>query len=167
MTSIHSKSELISPNPLDLAEMVVMDRDWSFDRPGDAELVADVAGVWCNYRVWFAWEEELGTLMLSCAIDAKPPKAVRPRICALLALVNEKLWVGHFDLCSHENTVTFRHSLLLRDGVGTSTEHLQDLLDIAINECERFYPALQAAVWGGKAPEEALQIAVFDTVAEA
>jgi hypothetical protein len=85
---------------------------------------------------------------------------------SLLALVNEKLWLGHFDINSEDGSVVFRHSLLLSEGVGTSAEHLQQLLDIAINECDRFYPAFQSVVWGGKTAQDALAIAMFETIAE-
>jgi hypothetical protein len=154
-------------NPLDLAELVIMDRDWVFDRPADGELIAEVNGAWCNYRIWFTWQEDSGGLTLSCALESKFPKQVLPRIHSLLALVNEKLWLGHFDVCSEDGSITFRHSLLLRDGAGTTAEHLQELLDHAISECERFYPAFQSVVWGGKAPAEAIEIALFETIAEA
>jgi len=154
-------------NPLDLAEMVIMDRDWVFDRPADGELIAEVSGVWCNYRIWFNWQEDSGGLTLCCALDSKFPKQMLMKLYSLLALVNGKLWLGHFDADPEENTVTFRHSLLLREGAGTTTEHLQELLDLAISECERFYPAFQSVVWGGKTAAEALEIALFDTIAEA
>jgi hypothetical protein len=167
MTSALSKSELLPSNPLDLAELVIMDRDWAFDRTADGELIAEFSGVWCNYRVWFSWQEEMHVLLLSCALESKLPKQSLPKVYPLLALVNEKLWVGHFDLCTEDNSVVFRHSLLLRDATGTSEEQIQELLDIAVNECERFYPAFQAAVWGGKSAHEAMEIAVFETIGEA
>ena len=154
-------------NPLDIVESVIMDRDWVFDRPAESELIAEATGSFCNFRVWFNWQEDCGGLTLCAELDTKFPKALVPRIHSLLALVNEKIWLGHFDLCSQENRVTFRHSLLLRDGANTNAEHLRELLDIAVSECERFYPAFQAVVWGGKDPLEALQISLFETVAEA
>lgn len=166
MTTTMIKSD-VTHNPLDLAEWVIMDRDWVFDRPADGELVAEVNGVWCNYRMWFTWQEDCGGLALNCAIEGKLPKGSLPRVHSLLALINEKIWLGHFSLSSSENTICFRHSVLVRDGIGITTEHLQDLLDIAISECDRFYPAIQAAVWGGKSPAEAIEIALFETIAEA
>ncbi len=164
MTAVLVKSEN-AYNPLDLAELVVMDRDWVFDRPADGELIAEVSGAWCNYRIWFNWQEDSGGLTLSCALDSKLPKH-GAKIHSLLALVNEKLWLGHFDLSSEDHSVVFRHSLLLCDGAGTTAEHLQQLLDIAITECDRFYPAFQSVVWGGKSASEALTIAMFETIAE-
>ena len=88
--------EETSYNPLDLAEIVIMDRDWVFDRPADGELIAEVSGAWCNYRIWFTWQEDSGGLTLSCALDSKLPKQSVTKIHSLLALVNEKRWFGCF-----------------------------------------------------------------------
>jgi hypothetical protein len=41
------------------------------------------------------------------------------------------------------------------------------MIDIAITECERFFPAFQLVLWGGKSPAEALQMAMLDCVGEA
>lgn len=154
-------------NPLDLAESVIMDRDWVFERTAEGELIADVNGNWSKYHLWLNWQEEAGGLTIACSLDAKFPKPMLFKIHSLLAMVNEKLWLGHFDVSSEDMTITFRHSMLLRDGVGTSSEHLNELIDIAISECERFYPAFQSVVWGGKSPADALALALFETVAEA
>ena len=166
MPAVALKTETLY-NPLDIAESVIMDRDWMFDRTADEELCAEVTGAGRNYRIWFSWQEDCGGLTLSCALDTKFPKQLTPRIHALLALVNEKLWLGHFDACSDDSTILFRHSLLVKDGAGASAEQLCDLLDIAISECDRFYPAFQSLVWGGRSPADALLIAMFETVAEA
>ena len=149
MTSMMLKTDK-TYNPLDLAELVIMDRDWVFDRPADGELIAEVNGAWCNYRIWFNWAEDSGGLTLTCAMDGKFPKSALFRIHSLLATINEKIWLGHFSILTEDASITFRHSLLLRDGVGTSAEHLQELLDIAISECERFYPAFQSCRLGRK-----------------
>ena len=41
------------------------------------------------------------------------------------------------------------------------------MVDIAITECERFYPAFQFVLWGGKSPVDALQAAMLECVGEA
>ena len=61
----------------------------------------------------------------------------------------------------------FRHTLLLRGAGRVSAEQFEDLVDIAFSECERFYPAFQFVLWGGKTPEEALAAAMLETVGEA
>ena len=155
------------PNPLDVAEQIIMDRDWAFDRPDDEELVAEVASAWCNYRIWFTWQPELGVLIFSCAFDTKIPDANRKLVYPLLASINERLWMGHFDISSDEGYITFRHALLLRGGAGASSEQVEDLLDIAVMECDRFYPAFQSVIWGGRDYTDAVDIALMDTVGEA
>jgi len=162
-----SELDVPAKNPLDLAEQLVSDRDWLFDRPVDEELVAEVTGSWCNFRIWFAWQEDLGGLIFSCAYDTKIPEKNRARIFPLLAAVNEKMWLGHFDLGSEDGMVMFRHALLLRGGQGATAEQLEDLLDIAMVECNRFYPAFQSVLWGGNTVEQAMEIALLDTVGEA
>src|SRR5579863_172649 len=94
MASLQIKTDvMMEKNPLDLAELVIMNRDWVFDRPADGELIAEVNGLWCNYRIWFTWQEDSGGLTLSCALDSKLQKQSLPKVYSLLALVNEKLWL--------------------------------------------------------------------------
>ena len=85
----------------------------------------------------------------------------------LLAAVNERLWLGHFDLGSDEEMPMFRHTVPLRGLSGASVEQLEDLVDSAFTECERFYPAFQFVIWGGKGAHEAIAAALFETVGEA
>jgi hypothetical protein len=106
-------------------------------------------------------------MAFSCAFDLKVPAEARAKLFELLALANEKLWIGHFGIESEEGVPVFRHSVLLRGAPGASAESLEDMVDIALTECERFFPAFQFVLWGGKSPAEALQAAMLDCVGEA
>jgi hypothetical protein len=55
----------------------------------------------------------------------------------------------------------------LRGAAGPSVEQLEDLVDISVSECERFYPAFQLVVWGGKKAEEAITSAMIEPIGEA
>jgi hypothetical protein len=61
----------------------------------------------------------------------------------------------------------YRHSMLLRGTPSAAAESIEDLIDIAMTECERFFPAFQFVLWGGKAPDEALDAAMLECVGEA
>lgn len=167
MTALSSSQDILPFNPLDMAEQLIMDKDWAFDRSGEEELVAEVNGVWCNYRMWLNWHEEMNALVLTCALDTKLPKHLRPRLYPLLAKANERMWVGHFNMLPDDGVVVFQHSHLMHAETSQAPEPIDQLLDIALQECERFYPAVQAVVWGGKSAEEAMGGALFDTVGEA
>jgi hypothetical protein len=153
-------------NPIDLVEEIVSANEWAHDRASEEELVVEISGRWCDYRLYFVWQEEICAMHFSCGFDMKVPKGRRAAVYELLALANEKLWLGHFDLSTEDNSPSFRHALLLRGGAG-SAEQIEDLVDIALSECERFYPAFQLVLWGGKRPGEAMAAAMIDPVGEA
>ena len=101
-SSLRSETEEPAGNPVDLVEQVAIANEWPFHRQNDDELAAEISGHWCQYRMWFCWHPELGVMHLSCALEIKVPADKREAIYALLAMANEKLWLGHFDLWSDE-----------------------------------------------------------------
>ena len=154
-------------NPLDVMEQIVTANDWIFDRRNDAEMAAEAPGKWCDYGLYFSWSSEISAMHFTCAFDLKVPEKRRPVLYELLAQANERLWIGHFGMDSDDGMPVFRHSVLLRGAPGASAESLEDMVDIAITECERFFPAFQLVLWGGKPAGEALQSAMLDCVGEA
>jgi hypothetical protein len=154
-------------NPLDVLEQIVAANEWAFERRSDGEMAAEAPGKWCDYALYFSWSPEISAMHFSCAFDLKVPAGRRERLFELLAMANEKLWIGHFGLESEEGVPVFRHSVLLRGAPGASAESLEDMVDIAVTECERFFPAFQFVLWGGKPPGEALAAAMLDCVGEA
>jgi len=156
-----------SANPLDIIEQIIASNEWVFERRNDSEIAAEAPGKWCDYGLYFSWSHEISAMHFSCAFDLKVPANQRDKLFELLSLANEKLWIGHFGLDSEDGVPVFRHSVLLRGAPGASAESLEDMVDIALTECERFFPAFQFVLWGGKAPAEALQAAMLDCVGEA
>ena len=154
-------------NPIDVLEELVSANDWPFERSGDCELMVTIAGRWCDYHLYFVWQTDVGAIFFSCHFDAKVPPNKRGAVHALLAAVNETLWLGHFDLSSEDGAIIFRHTIPLRGVHGVSAEQLEDMVDTAGTECERFYPAFQLVLWGGRTADQAIQAALMETVGEA
>jgi hypothetical protein len=94
------------------------------------------------------------------------PKEKSTPIYELLAIINEQLWLGHFSIWTEEGLPMYRHALPLRGASKPSLEQIEDLIDTAMIECERFYPAFQYVIWGGKTPLEALDASLIETVGE-
>lgn len=153
-------------HPLGLVEASVGARGWSVERTGVDELVAEITGAWADYQILFAWREDIAALHVTCAFDARMPEDRKADIYELLALINDRLWVGHFDISGAERLPAFRHSLLLRGGT-LSTEQLEDLVDIAVGEVDRFYPAFHYVVWGDRTPADALAATMMVPAGEA
>ena len=154
-------------NPVDMIEWVAASRDWSFERSCDDELAVQVAGVWTDYAVSFSWLEAVEALHIGCAFDLKIPAHRRDEVLRLLATINEKLLLGHFDLWQHEGAVMFRHALLLSGGAEPTSQQAERMLASALESCERFYQAFQFVIWADKSADEALACALFETVGEA
>lgn len=167
MTATVIDRSTTSSHPIDVIETMVANNDWPFDRCNDKEMAVQVPGRWCDYSLYFAWNEEVGAVHFTCAFDMRVPKEHRTALHALLALVNEKMWLGHFGLWSEEGLPMFRNAIPLRGTFGPSMEQIEDLVETAIEECERFYPAFQYVIWGGKSAEDAVMAAMVDTVGEA
>jgi hypothetical protein len=167
MTALAAATPARSANPLDIVEQIVAANEWVFDRRSESEMAAEAPGRWCDLGLYFCWSGEISAMHFTCAFDLKVPEPRRAALYELLALANERLWIGHFGMDTEDGTPVFRHAVLLRGARGASAESLEDMVDIAITECERFFPAFQFVLWGGKSPREALEAAMLECAGEA
>lgn len=167
MYTLEAETQSSTENPLDVVQQIVEHNDWTFDRRNELELAIQVPGTWCDYSLYFAWNDEIEAVHFTCALDMRVPKDRRRPVFEVLALINERLWLGHFGMWEDEGLPMFRHALPLRGQQHPSLGQMEDLVDTAIYECERFYPAFQYVIWGGKDADEAVSAAMVDTVGEA
>lgn len=154
-------------HPLDILEQLISPYEWACERLGPTELAVQAPGQWCDYALFFTWSDTLTALHVACALDLRTPSGQRTRIYELIALANDRLWVGHFSLDAETGSPSYRHTLLMRGLQTLPGATLEDLIDIALTECERFYPAFQFALWGGKTPQEALDAAMLNCLGDA
>ena len=171
MASLLMELEPKSSGPLDLIEQIVSAHEWPYDRRSEEEMTVFVAGTWSEYSLHFAWSEQaardFGGLQIVCAFDGRVPDGTRNNVHELLARINAQMWIGHFDIVNEENLLMFRHGVLVPSASGATSEQCENLIDIALSECDRYFQAFQFVLWGGKSPEDALAAALFETVGEA
>lgn len=154
-------------NPVDVIERLAATHEWSFTRASDDEVTLLVAGRWTDYQISFTWMPHIEALHLACAFDLKVPERRRGEAIELAALVNEQLWIGHFDVWINDGIIMFRHALVLTGGVAAADAQCEALLGIALDACERHYQAFQFLLWAGKSPRQALESVMFETSGEA
>lgn len=154
-------------HPVDVVERLASFHEWSFDRDDEDEISISVKGKFADLHIAFTWLPELEALHVGCAFDLKVPERRRSAILSLISLINEHLWIGHFDLWSGEDVVMFRHSLLMTGGADPDGRQCEAILKTAVTSCERYYQAFQFVLWAGKTPREALDSAMFETQGEA
>ena len=154
-------------NPLDVVEHMATGNNWPFERAGEDEIAIVVTGRWTNYQISFTWMSEIEALHFASAFDLRIPEPRVSDVTQLVALINEQLWIGHFDVWTQNGVVMFRHALLLAGGVTASGRQCEALLGAALDSCERYFPAFQFVVWAGKSAREAMNSAMFETSGQA
>src|ERR1700753_2228317 len=85
-------------DPRDVIEHVLNAENLTFDRTEDGDLAFTLAGDWKDYELWFAWRPEADCLQLCLSIDRSAAKEARATACELANLVNQHVWVGHFEV---------------------------------------------------------------------
>ncbi|MEM0908785.1 MAG: YbjN domain-containing protein [Pseudomonadota bacterium] len=167
MSLIDHDEFTLSVNPIDRIEEVANGNDWTYERAGEDEITISIAGRWSAYHVAFTHMDEFDSLHIAVAFDLKVTEPRFTEVVRLLALVNERMWMGHFDLWSKEGVVIFRHTQLLAGEDVPASGHVQALLTHAVETCDSHYQAFQFVVWAGKSAQEALESALFETAGEA
>ena len=153
--------------PLDIFEEVVNNQGWHLSRVREEEMTAIYKGRWCDYSLHFAWSDEIHAINFTCAFDIRIPNKKTTMVNNLLALINDKLWLGHFCVWQQEALPMYRHAFPLRGADNVTPEQVEDLLKNAITACEKFYPAFQYVIWGDKNPQQAIMASILEPVGEA
>jgi hypothetical protein len=153
--------------PVDMLAALFEARGWTYEVIAADEMSGEVQGSWATYQLRAIWRTEDNVLQLLCLPDVRVTDAKRKAAHELLALVNEQLWLGHFDVWSQGGMLVYRHGLLLGDDGLLSLSQAQGLIETAVDECDRFYPAFQFVLWGDKSPADALANAMVDAAGEA
>lgn len=143
-------------NPIDTIENIFARDNVSFDRRKENELVAEVFGKWDNMLIFFAYEEHLRCLHMSCLLNIETAAVDRSKMFELLALLNENLWLGHFSYWSEQKMPIFKHSIILQDTEELFSSKISKIIELSIMECERVYPIFNAVMRQNVSPTQAL-----------
>lgn len=153
-------------HPIDLFESIAVHREWPCERGTEDDLNLCISGTHCDYHLAISWRPDLGGLHVACVFDMRVPLNKRQDVHELLALINEQLWMGHFDIWSSDGAILFRTTLLVSNGV-LSERQCDELIEHGVDTCERFFPAFQYLIWAGHTPRDALQGCMFETRGDA
>jgi hypothetical protein len=160
-------SDMRPSHPVDRVEHLAFANDWIFDRQGSDEILISVDGQIADYKASFTWMEEPQVLHLGVSFELPVPESRKMEALKLLALVNEQLWVGHFDLFPKDQMVMYRAGLTLAGGIQPTEMQCEAMLLAGAKACDRYYQAFQFCIWGGKSAKDALECSLFETVGRA
>jgi hypothetical protein len=163
---VSDENVLLANDPLDVVEHVLAAENLEFDRTDDGDLAFNLAGDWKDYELWFAWRPEGDCLQLCLSLDLDVTTEQRAAAFELIASVNPRVWLGHFELWD-DGEVVFRHAMALMTGDRPTLAQAAAMIDVAMEAADRFYPAFDFLVRGSKSPQEAVAACMFETMGEA
>ena len=166
-TGRDSYEEAEDAAPVEMLTALFEAHGWKFEQVSEDEVCGEIPGSWTTYQLRAIWRREDRVLQLLCLPEIRVAEEKRRAAFELLALINEQLWLGHFDIWSQGGMLLYRHGLMLGDDGMLSLDMAQMAIESAIAECDRFYPAFQFTLWGDKGPREALDAALVDAAGEA
>lgn len=155
------------PNPLDKVEETLSSNNWTFNRMTDKELVVQVSGTGCTYDLFFIWQEDMNALQFCCQYDLNIPNHMMDRAAKALMNINANIWMGHFDIPFDTGIPSFRQTCLFRgQKKPVPNEHIEDLVDIALVQCERYHAVFTILASGAEMNDQVLSLAMMQTEGE-
>ncbi|MGV6820468.1 MAG: YbjN domain-containing protein [Parvularcula sp.] len=162
-TSFHA----VDSDPLEMFEHMARRAELDAQRVDESELHVTLSGSWRDVVMWFAWRVDAQVVQLAAPLELRVPEKVSTEVARLMAMVNERLWLGHFDVWQEDRSIVYRNAVVLTDGQAIESGQAEIVLRAAVDAFERFYPAFNYVIWGDKTAEEALDASVCETMGTA
>ena len=154
-------------HPIDIVEHLAEHYDWEFDRIADDQIAMAVEGQWRTYSITLAWSGYDETLRMVCTFEMEPPSEKLPVLYQMLNDVNDQCWSGAFTYWNEQKLMVYRYGLVMAGAQNVSPDQVSTLINSAVMNAERFYPAFQLAVWGDRSPRDAMQVAIAEAYGRA
>lgn len=151
-----------SCNPLDGVEEVLKSQKWHYSRTNRDELFLEVRGLQGTYRMMFMWNEDQEMMQFCAELDLRLADFQYVKACETINAINYNMWLGHFHISPESMVPCFRHTQLFRGmDFGSGADHLEDLIRIALDQCDMHYPALMLLASERTHDEEQLALALM------
>ncbi len=154
-------------NPIDYIEEQVYKLDVDFFRYSPNHLNLNYRGQWRNYSVVFIWDEQNKIISVSSHFDITKKEKINKNIYSLVSIVNEKINLGYFHYCSKLDTVFFKYHVSVKGFDYLTEEQIQDILNVVIDECDKYFPAFYLFFFKKQDPKYALSASLIETNGEA
>jgi hypothetical protein len=157
-----------STDPLDTVENVLgADERFQSERAQDGDVHFSFKCASGETVGYFSYRHELPALLFTLGFDLQAPKSRHTEAVKLAGLINENLWLGHFDVWSDDGTIIFRHAMPMIGRDEISVGEVQAMLAAALDAAERFQPAFHFVILAGMSANDAAQAALFEVSGEA
>jgi hypothetical protein len=154
-------------HPIDIVENIASHHDWDFDRIADDQIAMAIEGQWRTYSLTLAWSDYDECLRMVCSFEMEPPKNKEAALYELINKMNDQCWTGSFTYWAEQKLMMFRYGLVLAGGQMATPQQVDAIVQTAVINCERYYPAIQLTTWGDRPADEAMDVAIAEAYGRA
>ena len=155
-------------NPLDFVEELASHKSWYYKRVDSNTLSLQLAGQRSKFDLTLQWNEEFCALNILSCIDVAIKGENRDVAADFLMQTNEEMWMGHFIIDTATSFPCFKYTMLLEHiPSAVSVEMVNDIGELAVTECDRYYSTFVMLSNGSIQSHETLSTALMKTIGEA
>tara|TARA_B100000524_G_scaffold309365_1_gene185341 strand:+ start:433 stop:936 length:504 start_codon:yes stop_codon:yes gene_type:complete len=154
-------------NPIDYIEEQFYKFDVDLFRDSPNHLTLNYRGQWRSYNVVFVWDEQNKIISVSSHFDITKKEKINKDIYSLVSTVNEKINLGYFHYCSKLDTVFFKYQVSVKGFDFLTEEQIDDILNVVIKECDKYFPAFYLFFFKKQDPKYALSASLIETNGQA
>lgn len=162
-----SNENEVLQHPIDVVANLAKSFNWEHQRVNKDEVNIYIVGEWCKYNLTVHWNPQIEGLHLGIAFDFKIPLDRVDELEKLLLLINEQLWMGHFEFWGNSDILMFRYGTLLAGGEGFTDIQCHTVINHSIETCEQYYAAFQFTLWADKTAEQSLMACLMNITGNA
>ncbi|MDD3021493.1 MAG: YbjN domain-containing protein [Alphaproteobacteria bacterium] len=150
-------------NPLDGVENILVRQNWKYSRMNRDELFLELKGKHGIYRMMFMWNDSQEVMQFCAEYDLRLADFNYEQACRTINEINTNLWLGHFQLPAESMIPCFRYTQMLKGlNVGMEiVDHLEELIQITMEECDMHYPAFMMLASEKTHDEDQLALALM------
>ena len=142
----------LGSTPLDQVEAILHANQWQFTRLSADELCMDLQGEHSDYAVFFLWDEALDSLQICVQMDVDVRAVPKAQLFESVMKVNDKLWLGHFDVPAQSFKPSLRYTALLKGDEDHNIAQIEDALNALLLQSEQYSVVFKADVSSGAQP---------------
>ncbi len=123
-------------NLLDIIENTLKKQDYKYSRLEEGEMDVSIPP---DYNLTILLRNDYNILHFSNDLNIICPEDRLAVVEDSIVKVNERIWLGHFDLLSQDNRIVFSFSLPFADTIVLDEDYIEEILLMICDECDRFY----------------------------
>ena len=154
-------------NPIDYIEEYFSRFFDNILRDSENKITINAKGLWNTYKISIIWSETKKIFEICSYLDNSRKTRNDNSVYLLISKVNEKTGLGYFNFNPKLNTIFFNHKASVKGQESITIEQVENFVDIAVEECDRFFPVFYVFFNKKKSPKNAIDIAILETCGEA